>query len=182
MPTGPEILPAAASSNARSEAEPVALELEGPAGQLEAQRRRLGVDGVGPAHHHRAGLGPGPRDQRTQEPVHGPQQQVAGGPQLERQRGVDDVAAREAEVEVAALGADRLGDLADEGDDVVVGGPLDLGDPGDVDPGALVDDGERVGRDHAPRATWARATASSTRSIASKRASSDQTAPISGRV
>ena len=38
------------------------------------------------------------------------------------------------EVQVAARRADRLGDLADERDDVVVGGPLDLGDPPDVDP------------------------------------------------
>ena len=38
---------------------------------------------------------------------------------------------------IATLRPDRLGDLADEGDDVVVGRPLDLGDPLDVDPRAL---------------------------------------------
>ncbi len=53
--------------------------------------------------------------------------------QLESQSSVDDVAAREAEVEVAAVRADRLGDLTDERDDVMVGRQLDLGDPIDVD-------------------------------------------------
>ena len=44
---------------------------------------------------------------------------------------------RQPEVEEAALRPDRLGDLADEGDDVVVGRPLDLGDALDVDARAL---------------------------------------------
>ena len=148
-PDGPRDLAGRRVLEGAGQAKPVAIELEGPAGQLVAERRRLGMDGVGPAHHHRAGLGAGAGDHRGQEPVDAPQEQVARGPELEGQPGVDDVAAREAEVEVAALGADRLGDLADEGDDVVVGRPLDLGDPGHVDPGALGDDGEGVGRDHA---------------------------------
>ena len=50
----------------RREARPPALELEGPAGELEPERRRLGVDRVGPAHHHRLGLGPGAGDDRAQ--------------------------------------------------------------------------------------------------------------------
>ena len=44
-----------------------------------------------------------------------------GGAALEREAGVDDVAAGQAEVEVAAVLSDRLGDLRDERDDVVVG-------------------------------------------------------------
>ena len=72
---------------------------------------------------------------------------LPGRAQLEREPGVDDVAAGQAEVEVAALGADRLGDLADEGDDVMVGRPLDLEDPVDVDAGARLEDRERLGRD-----------------------------------
>src|SRR4029079_17608183 len=51
------------------------------------------------------------------------------------------------EVEIATVGADRLGDLADEGDDVVVGRAFDLEDALDVDPGARFDRGKRFGRD-----------------------------------
>ena len=182
MPTGPEILPVADLGDRLGQPAPIAIELERPAGQLEPERRRLGVDRVGPAHHHRAGLGPGAGDERREEPVAVGQEPLAGGPELEGERRVDDVAARQAEVEVAALGPDRLGDLADERDDVVVGRLLDLGDPVDVDPGAGLDRRERLGRDRARGPTWARATAISTRSICSKRAASDQIAPISGSV
>ena len=73
------------------------------------------------------------------EPVAVAEQPLAGGAQLQRQARVDDVAARQAEVEVAALRPDRLGDLGHEGDDVVVGRALDLGDPLDVDLGAGLD-------------------------------------------
>ena len=54
-------------------------------------------------------------------------------------------------MEVAALGPDGLGDLADERDHVVVGRLLDLGDPLDVDRGARLDRRERVGGDEAAR-------------------------------
>ena len=53
VPTGPEILPVPISSTAAASRRAAAIELEGPAGELEAERRRLGVDRVGPAHHHR---------------------------------------------------------------------------------------------------------------------------------
>jgi hypothetical protein len=69
------------------------------------------------------------------------QEQLAGGSQLERETGVDDVAAREAEVEVAPFGADRLRDLGDEGDHVVVGRLLDLGDPFRIDGGPRLECG-----------------------------------------
>ena len=38
------------------QARPAALDLERPAGELEPERRRLGMDRVGPAHHHGVGL------------------------------------------------------------------------------------------------------------------------------
>ena len=41
------------------QAGPPAVDLERPAGELEAHRGRLGVDRVGAAHHRRVGLGPG---------------------------------------------------------------------------------------------------------------------------
>ena len=100
---------------------PAAGDLERPARALEPERRRLGVDRVGAAHHHGPGLGARPGDERGGEPVRAVEQPLPRRAELERERRVDDVAAREPEVEVAALGADRLGDLADERDDVVVG-------------------------------------------------------------
>ena len=45
--------PSPTSSTAAAEAPPVAVELEGPAGELEPEGGRLGVDRVGAAHHHR---------------------------------------------------------------------------------------------------------------------------------
>ena len=94
--------------------EPVAaaVDLERPARELEPERRRLGVDRVGAAHHHRAGLdrAPGSTSAAMSRSA-SRSERLAGGPQLERERRVDDVAAGQAEVEVAALGPDGLGDL-----------------------------------------------------------------------
>ena len=182
VPTGPEILPVAISSTRLGEAAPAAIDLERPAGELEPERGRLGVDGVGPAHHQRVRLAPGAGDQRRQEAVAVAEEELAGVAELERERRVDDVAARQPEVEVAALRPDGLGDLADEGDDVVVGRLLDLGDPLGIDarPAPRSPRAPRPGT--TPRAAWARLTASSTRSICSNRACSVQIAPISGSV
>ena len=58
-------------------------------------------------------------------------------------------------MEVAPLGADRLGDLGDEGDHVVVGRLLDLGDPLRIDRRLCLDRGERLGRDLAASALGA---------------------------
>ena len=93
-----------------------------------------------------AGLGAGAGDHDGEQAVHVEQEAPAGGSQLEREARVD-IAAGQPEMEEATLGADRLGDLADEGDDVVVGRPLDLGDPVDVDARARLERDERVGRD-----------------------------------
>ncbi len=128
------------------------------------------------------GLGAGARDETASSRSQSLEQELAGGAQLERQRGVHHVAAGQPEVQVPALGTHRLRHLADEGDDVVVGRPLQLGDAVHVDARARLDGGERVRRDRARAPTCARATAISTRSMCSKRASSDQIAPISGSV
>ena len=73
--------------------DPAALELERPAGELEPERRRLGVDRVGPAHHHGVGLGAGAGDEHGEQPVAVEQQPLAGRAELEREPGIDDVAA-----------------------------------------------------------------------------------------
>ena len=90
-----------------------------------------------------------PGDQGDEQPVGVDQEALAGRPELERQGGVDDVAARQAEVQVAAVGPDALGDLADERDDVVIGRLLDLGDPADIDASPRLDRGQGAGRDQA---------------------------------
>ena len=126
---------------------PAAIELERPAGDLQAERGGLGVDRMGAAHHDRHRLRPGARHEHGQQLVAVVEQALPRGPQLERKRRVHDVTARQAEVEEAALGPDRLGDLRHERDHVVVGLALDLGDPLEVDPRACFDRDEGVGRD-----------------------------------
>src|SRR5450756_1682776 len=103
------------------EARAVAGKLERPARQLEPERGGFRMDRVGPAHHHRVGLGPGASDQRDEECISVAQEEIAGSAELERQPGVDDVAARQAKMEEATLRADRFRDLAHERDHVVVG-------------------------------------------------------------
>ena len=73
-----------------------------------------------------------------------------GPGQLQRQRGVDDVARREAVVDPGARGlADPLLDHVDERGDVVLGDELALLDRGDVEAGALAHRGRGVLRDDA---------------------------------
>ncbi len=129
----------------------IAGEFERPAGELQPERDGLRVDRVGPAHHHGAGLCPGLRHERSEKRVGVGDEQVARGSELERQARVENVAAGQAEVEEPALRADRLGDLAHEGNHVVLRGPLDLSDPVHVDPGAPRDHGLGPGRQHATR-------------------------------
>ena len=106
---------------------------------------------MGAAHHRRVGLGAGPHDEHGQEPVAVAEEPLAGRAELQRETGVDDVAARQAEVEIATFRTHLLGDLRHECDDVVVRRALDLGDPVDVDAGASLDGLEGRGRDQATR-------------------------------
>ena len=72
------------------------------------------------------------------------QQQVRRGAALQRQRRIHHIARRQPEMQVSAFLPNRLGDLVDEGDDVVVGGLLQLGDAGNVDAAALLDGRDRL--------------------------------------
>ena len=111
-----------------------ALDLERPAGELEPEGRRLGVDRVRATHHHGLRLRPGAADDRRGSArSQSARSRSPAARSWSASPRVDDVAARQPEVQVATLRADRFGDLADEGDDVVIGGLLDLGDPLDVD-------------------------------------------------
>ena len=135
---------------------PPAVDLECPAGDLEPERGRLGVDRVRPPHHRRVGFGPSPRDEDVDETVRVVEQATPGGAELEREARIDDIAARQAEVEVSPLRPDRLRDLADERDDVVVGRALDLGDALDVDRGAGLHRRQGLRRDQATGGLGAR--------------------------
>ena len=85
------------------------------------------------AHHHRLGVLARFGDERCNERVCLAEEQVRSAAALECEAGVDDVARRQAEVDEAPARANGLGDLADEGDHVVVGRQLELGDTVDVD-------------------------------------------------
>jgi hypothetical protein len=121
-----------------------AVDLERPARELQPERRRLGVHRVGPTHHQRVRLGAGARDEHLHQLIGVTQQQLAGGAELQGERRVDHVRRREAVVEEPALRPDRFDDLGDEGDDVVIGGPLELLDPRHVHRGPRLDRGEGV--------------------------------------
>ena len=146
VPTGPEILPVPISSTAAaSRVRPRSTSNAQPASFSPSVVGSAWTQWVRPIIMVSASAR-ARGDERREQPVAVAQEPLAGRAQLERQAGVDDVAAGQAEMEVAALGADRLGDLADERDDVVVGRPLDLGDPVDVDAGARLERRERVRR------------------------------------
>ncbi len=122
------------------------IELEGPRGQLEPEGQGLGVDTVGPAHLQRLGMLARPGHDRGDRGVEAIEDEVGGLAALQRQAGIDHVAAGEAPVDVAALRAHRLGHLGHEGNHVVIGGALELVDAIDVDRGARCDGGHRVSR------------------------------------
>ena len=110
------------------QARPVAVELERPAGELPAERRRLGVNPVRAADADRVPVllrPPHDRVERALELGHDERARLAD---LQRERRVDDVRRGEAVVEPAPLRPELLRHRVDERRRVVVGDPLDLGD------------------------------------------------------
>ncbi len=108
---------------------PVARELERPAGELQAERRRLGVDAVRAADLERLAMLLGARHDRGERGVEPREDERARLADLQRERRVDDVGGREAVVEPAApLVVELLADGVDERGGVVVERRLDLGD------------------------------------------------------
>ena len=73
--------------------------------------------------------------QRGQQRVEVGEQQVGGAHELHGEAGVEDVGGGHALVHEARLGPDDLGDVGEEGDDVVLDLALDLVDAGDVELG-----------------------------------------------
>ena len=108
---------------------PVARELERPAGELQPERRRLGVDAVRAADLERLAVLLGARHDRGERGVDPGEDERPRLADLERERGVDDVGGRQAVVEPAPpLVVELLADGVDERGGVVVERRLDLGD------------------------------------------------------
>ena len=121
-----ELADAHALERARDSA-PGAIELEGPDGELQAERRRLGVDTVRAADRQRLAVLVGALDDRGECLIDPVQDQLARRSDLQRERCVDDVGGGEPVVEPAARLAELASDGIDERGEVVVRLLLDLG-------------------------------------------------------
>jgi hypothetical protein len=132
VPTAPEIAQVAISSRA---AISLVRAREFGVGQseLEAEGHRLGVDAVRAADGRRQFVFIGAALQRGEQRVDVGDQDVAGATELHREAGVEHVGAGHALMDEARVGADELGQMSEEGDDVVLGHLLDRVDALDVE-------------------------------------------------
>ena len=178
-----ELADAQLLERAREAAAP-AVELERPAGELEPEGRRLGVDAVRAPDLQRRPVLLGAARRRRRAPASMPASSSAPRlADLQRERRVDHVRRGQAVVEPASpFRVEALADGVDEGGEVVVRPALDLGD-------ALGRRRRRRGADlprpspsaRRPSSAHASSAASSTSSHSSSLRSSDQTLAISGR-
>ena len=106
-----------------------AVELERPAGELQPERRRLGVNAVRAAHDQCLPVLLGPGDDRGERAVQALQEQGAGLLHLERERRVEHVRGRQPVVEPApSFVVEPLADGVHERGEVVPGLLLELAD------------------------------------------------------
>jgi hypothetical protein len=105
-----------------------AVELERPAGELEAEGRGLRMHAVGPADAEVVLVPFRLLDHGVECAIQAFEQQLAGVAHLQRECRVDDVGGREPVVDPAACGADALRDRVDEGGEVVLRLALELRD------------------------------------------------------
>ena len=160
-----------------------ALELERPAGELEAEGRRLGVNAVRPADADVVAVVLRPLEHRVQRAVERPR---AGARPPSRtcsaRAGVDDVRRGQAVVDPAPGRAELGGDGVDEGGQVVLGLALELGDAlGRRRLSRAPGSRPRRPRERRRARPSASSAASSTSSQRASLLSSDQTPAISGR-
>ena len=106
---------------------PVAIERERPAGELEAEGRRLGVDAVRATHADRLPVLLGADDDGAEGAIETLEHERARVLHRERERRVEHVRRGEPVVEPAPLLAEPLGGGVDERRDIVVRLALDLG-------------------------------------------------------
>ena len=118
--------------------------------ELEAERGRLGMDAVGAADGGGELVLEGAALERGQERVDVGDQQIGGALELHVEAGVEHVGRGHALVHEARLGPDDLGQVGEEGDDVVLDLALDRVDARDVElrRGPFADLLRRRFRDH----------------------------------
>ncbi len=122
--------------------------------------------------------------QGAQQTVEAGREDVRGARELHREAGVEHVRRGHALVQEPGLRADDLGDMGQEGDDVVLGGALDLVDALDVEGGFAALGPDRLRPPPCgttPRSARAVVAWASISNQMRKRVSGDQTATISGR-
>ena len=104
-------------------------------GELDAEGRRLGVDAVAAADGDGVLMLEGAATQRGEKLVDVGDEQVGGAHELHVEAGVEDVRRGQALVDEARVRPDDLGQMGQEGDDVVPGLGFDGVDAGDVEGG-----------------------------------------------
>lgn len=119
-----------------NEALAVTVHLGIEAGKGQAHRGRLGMDAVAAADAHRVLVFEGAGLESREHPVDVGEQQIGGAHELDVEGGVENVGRGHALMHKTAVGADKFGEMGEEGDDVVLGHGLDLIDAGDVKRGA----------------------------------------------
>ena len=163
------------------EAFAVAIERECPPGELEPERRRLGMDTVGAAHAQRLPVLLGAGHDCVERPVERLEHDCAGILDGQRQRRVEHVRGGQPVVEPATLLSEPCRDCVDEGRDVVIRLALDLGHAlGARDDGMLANR-HRHSRSTAPTWTQPSSAASSTSSHRRSFSPSDQIWLMAGR-
>ena len=121
-------------------------------GELEAEGGRLGMDAVRAADGRRELVFEGAALERGVERVDVGDEKVGGAHELHVEAGVEHVGRGHALMHEARLRPDDLGEMGEEGDDVVLDLALDLVDARDVEFGVLAlcpDLLRRLLRDHA---------------------------------
>ena len=119
-----------------AQARQVALQLGVPQRQLQAERHRLGVHAVRAANHGRVPVLVGPRTDGLGQRIDVPDDQIGRLDHLQRQRGVDDVGGRQAEMQIPRRRPHMLGHRRRERNHVVMRRLLDFLDARDVEPRA----------------------------------------------
>ena len=185
VPTAPEIAQVAISALRRDQPQLAALELGIGLRELEAEGGRLGMDAVAAADGRRHLVLEGAALERGEQRVDIGDQQVGGALELDGEAGVEHVGRGHALVDEARFGADDLGEMGEEGDDVVLHLALDLVDPLDVEGRlrALLPDQSRPPPSAPRRARPERVVACASISNQMRNlVSGDQMATISGRL
>ena len=126
MPTAPLSAPTRRLGERALEALGVAVGLEREAGELDAERRRLGVDAVRAPDADGVDVLARALGERDDELARAGDDDLAGRAELQGERGVEHVGRRQAVVDPAPAGPGALLQHVDEGRDVVVGDALAL--------------------------------------------------------